>query len=249
MDLKDKVVIVTGSGGGIGKEYAEGFVKEGAKVTVCDVIDCSKTEKSIKSMGGDVLALKTDITSEKDTVEMANKTVERFGRIDVLVNNAAIWGGIKFRPFWEISTEDWDKMMAVNAKGMFLCCKAVFPHMKEQNKGKIVNIASIGPLLGIPYATHYNASKGAVIALTKVMARELGEFNINVNCVAPGLVSNESSKGQIPKEEFERHTSTLCIKREQQPEDLVGAVLFLSSEGSDFISGQTLVVDGGSFLH
>jgi NAD(P)-dependent dehydrogenase (short-subunit alcohol dehydrogenase family) len=249
LKLEDKVVIVTGSGRGIGKAYAERYAKEGAKVTVCDIIDCTETEKAIKSMGGEVLSLKTDITSEKDTVEMANKTAQHFGRIDVLVNNAGIWGGIVLKPFYETSVEDWDKMMAVNLRGMFLCCKAVFPYMKQQGKGKIINIASIAAFHGIPYTLHYATSKGGVIALTKVMARELGEFNINVNCVAPGLVWNEASKGQIPTQELERHISTMCLKRAQQPEDLLGTVIFLSSEESDFVTGQTIVVDGGSFLH
>ncbi len=132
MDFKNKVVIVTGSGGGIGKVYAESFAKLGAKVTVCDIVDCSETEKSIKAIGGEVLVLKTDITSEKDNIEMAKKTIERFGRIDVLVNNAAIWGGLKLQPFWEISSEDFDKLLTVNIKGMFLSCKAVVPYMKKQ---------------------------------------------------------------------------------------------------------------------
>jgi NAD(P)-dependent dehydrogenase (short-subunit alcohol dehydrogenase family) len=249
MDFKDKVVIITGAGQNIGKLYAEDFARAGAKVTACDIVDCSETEKSIKSMGGEVLTLRTDITNEKDTTEMAKKTVERFGEIDILVNNAAIWGGIALKPFYETSVEEWDKMMAVNLKGMFLCCKAVFPYMKKQQRGKIVNIASVAVLFAPPFTLHYNTSKGGVVVLTRTMARELGEFNINVNCVAPGLVWNEPSKGQIPEEEFKRDISTRCLKRAQQPEDLLGAVMFFSSKYSDFVTGQTLVVDGGSIMH
>jgi NAD(P)-dependent dehydrogenase (short-subunit alcohol dehydrogenase family) len=249
LELKDKVVIVTGSGKHIGKLFAERFAKEGAKVTVCDIADCTETEKAIKSMGGEVLSLKTDVTIEKDTAEMARRTAERFGRIDILVNNAAIWGGITFQPFYETSVEEWDKIMAVNLKGTFLCCKAVFPYMKQQGKGKIINISSIAAFHTVPYSLHYNTSKGGVIVLTKTMARELGEFNINVNCVAPGLIWNEASKGQIPEQELERHISTMSFKRAQEPEDLVGTVFFLASEESDFITGQTIVVDGGSFMH
>jgi len=249
MELKDKVVIVTGSGKNIGKLYAERFAEKGAKVTVCDIVDCTETEKTIKSMGGEVLSLKTDITSEKDTVEMAKKTVERFGRIDILVNNAAIWGGMALKPFYETSVEEWDKMMAVNLKGMFLCCKAVFPYMKKQQRGKIVNIASVAFIFAPPFTLPYNTSKGGVVVLTRTMARELGEFNINVNCVAPGLVLNEPSKGQIPEEEFKRDISTRSLKRAQEPDDLVGTVMFLSSEESDFVTGQTIVVDGGSLMH
>jgi len=249
MKLKDKVVIVTGSGKNIGKVYAERFAKEGAKVTVCDIVDCTETEKAIQSMGGEVLSVKTDITSEKDTIEMAKKTVDRFGRIDILVNNAAIWGGIVLKPFYEISMEEWDNMMAVNLRGTFLCCKAVFPYMKQQKKGKIINIASIAAFHAIPYSLPYNTSKGGILVLTKTMARELGEFNINVNCVAPGLVWNEASKKQITTQELERHITTMCFRRAQEAEDLVGTVLFLASEESDFVTGQTIVVDGGSFLH
>jgi NAD(P)-dependent dehydrogenase (short-subunit alcohol dehydrogenase family) len=249
VELKDKVVIVTGSGRNIGKLLAERFAREGAKVTVCDIVDCTETERAIKSMGGEVLSIKTDVSSEKDTVEMANRTAKRFGRIDILVNNAAIWGGINLKPFYEISVEEWDRMMAVNLRGTFLCCKAVFPYMKQQGKGKIVNISSVIAFNAIPYSLHYNASKGGVIVLTKTMARELGEFNINVNSVAPGLVWNEASQGHVPAQELERHITTMSFKRAQEPEDLVGTVLFLASKESDFVTGQTIVVDGGSFMH
>lgn len=249
MQLKGKVVIVTGGARGIGKEYALRFSQEGAKVVVCDVLDCGGTAKEIESRGGEVLSLKTDVTSEQSTVEMAKKTAKRFGRIDVLVNNAAIYGGIEFNPFYEITVDEWDKLMAVNLKGIWLCCKAVFPYMKEQGKGKIINIASAVHFSGVPYFIHYTTSKGGVIAFTRAMARELGDYNINVNAVAPGVVMTKATLDMTPEERIEMAVARLCFKRRQQPEDLLGVVMFLASEESDYITGQTIVVDGGGTLH
>jgi NAD(P)-dependent dehydrogenase (short-subunit alcohol dehydrogenase family) len=249
MRLKDKVVVVTGGAQGLGQAYALQFAQEGAKVVVCDVLDCGPVAQEIESMGGEVLSLTTDVTSEASTAEMAKKTSERFGKIDVLVNNAAIYGGIVMKPFHEVTTDEWDKLMAVNLKGMFLCCKAVFPFMKEQQKGKIVNIASAVAFSGVPNFIHYSASKGGVISFTRALARELGEYNINVNAVAPGLTMTQASLDMIPDQRIDMNIARLSIKRRQQPEDLLGAVILLSSEESDFISGQTLVVDGGSVMH
>lgn len=249
MRLKDKVVIVTGSAGGLGKEYALAFSREGAKVVVCDVLDCGETTKEIESKGGEVLSLETDVSSEESTIEMAKKTSERFGRIDVLVNNAAIYGGIVRKSFYEFTVEEWDKLMSVNLKGMFLCCKAVFPFMKEQGKGKIVNIASGTAFLGVPNMIHYVTSKGGVIAFTRAMARELGDYYINVNTVAPGLTMTKAAMDGTQEERIEIAVAAQCFKRREQPEDLAGAVMFLSSEEGDFITGQVLVVDGGSTLH
>lgn len=249
MRLKDKVAIVTGSARGLGKLYAERFAKEGAKITVCDIIDCGETVKAIESIGGKVLSLKTDVTSEEDTAEMAKKTVQRFGRIDILVNNAAIWGGIKLEPFWEISVEEWDKLMAVNLKGTWLCCKAVFPYMKEQGEGKIINISSGVHFKGVPYVTHYTTSKGGVVGFTRAIARELGQYNINVNGVAPGLILTEASLDKFTPELIARDTANQALHKEQKPEYVVGTVLFLASDDSDYLTGQTITVDGGSFMH
>ncbi len=233
----------------MGKEYALRFSREGAKVVVCDVLDCGETVKEIESKGGEVLSLKTDVTSEESTIEMAKKTSKHFGRIDVLVNNAAIFGGIAMKPFYEFTVEEWDKLMAVNLKGMFLCCKAVFPFMKAQGKGKIVNIGSDVAFLGVPYFIHYATSKGGVIAFTRAMARELGDYNININAVAPGLTMTKAATDMTPEAVIEMAIAGQCFKRREQPEDLAGAVIFLASEDSDFITGQIIVVDGGSFLH
>ena len=212
MELKDKVVIVTGSAKGLGGEYALRFSQEGAKVVVCDVLDCGEVSREIESSGGEVLSLKTDVSSEQSTVEMASKTAERFGRIDVLVNNAAVWSGIEMKPFHEITVDEWDRLMAVNLKGMWLCCKAVFPYMKEQGKGKIVNIASAVVFAGVPYMTHYTTSKGGVIAFTRAMARELGDYNINVNVVAPGLVLTRASLDNTPEQIIEANIATKALK-------------------------------------
>jgi len=249
MRLKDKVAIVTGSARGLGKLYAERFAREGAGVTVCDVIDCGETVKAIESIGGEVLSLKTDVTSAESTAEMARKTVERFGKIDILVNNAAIYGGLRLQPFHEVDEAEWDKVMAVNLKGMWLCCKAVFPYMKEQGHGKIVNISSGVHFKGIPYFIHYTTSKGGVVAFTRAMARELGEYNINVNGVAPGLILTKASTDMFSPELAKKDTTSQALHKEQKPEYVVGAVLFLCTEDADYLTGQTIVVDGGTFMH
>lgn len=249
MRLKDKVAIITGSGRGLGKAYAERFAKEGARVTVCDVTDCEETVKAIEALGGEVLSLKTDVTSTESTVEMARKTAERFGRIDILITNAAVYGGIILKPFYEIDENEWDKLMAVNLKGMWLCCKAVFPYMKEQGKGKIINISSTVHFKGVPYFIHYTTSKGGVVAFTRALARELGEYNINVNSIAPGLTMTQASTALSSPERNEKYIEALSIKRPQQPEDLLGTMVFLASADSDFITGQTILVDGGGFMH
>ncbi|MDP2932182.1 MAG: 3-oxoacyl-ACP reductase family protein, partial [Chloroflexota bacterium] len=234
MRLKDKVAIVTGSGRGLGQAYAVRLAQEGAKVTVCDVIDCSETAKAVEAAGGEVLALKTDVTSAASTVEMAQKTVKRFGRIDILVNNAAIYGGIVLKPFHEIDEKEWDKVMTVNVKGTWLCCKAVFPYMKQQGKGKIINISSSVHFKGVPFFLHYSASKGGVVAMTRALARELGQYNINVNSVAPGLTLTQAALDMRPEQSIKQYIDTLSIKRGQQPDDLTGAIVFLASDDSDF---------------
>jgi len=249
MRLKDKVAIVTGSAGGLGRAYSLRFTQEGAKVAVCDVLDCTETVEQIEALGGEVLALKTDVSSEESTVDMAQKTVKRFGRIDILVNNAAVYATVRRKPFNELTLEEWDKLMAVNLRGVWLCCKAVFPYMKEQGKGKIINISSQVHFAGVPYLIHYVTSKGGVVAFTRALARELGQYNINVNAVAPGLTLTQAGCAVNPPERIELVVQTLSIKRPEQPEDLVGTVAFLASDDSDFITGQTIVVDGGGFLH
>lgn len=254
MQLKDKVAIITGSARGMGKTFALRFAREGAKLTICDILDCETTAKEIETIGGEVLALKTDVTSEEDTVEMAKKTVERFGRIDILINNAAIYGGIEMKdfikPIEEIRGDEWDKILAVNVKGVFLCCKAVIPYMKKQGGGKIVNIASTAGLTGKSIFLHYSTSKGAVITLTKGLAEALGDFNINVNAVAPAMVWTEATQSLLSEELAQQEVDTMQIlHRKMMPEDIAGSVVFLSSDDSSMMTGQTVAVNAGYYLH
>jgi len=182
---------------------------------------------------------------------MAQKTIERFGRIDILINNAAIFANLGKKPFFEISEEEWDEVMRINLKGVFLCCKAVYPHMKKQGKGKIINVSSSTFFMGVPYFLHYVSSKGGVIALTRALAREVGDDGICVNAIVPGLTISDAVRGNpmYPEEYLRVAASNRCFKRDELPEDLTGTVVFLASDDSDFITGQTIVVDGGSVFN
>jgi len=201
--------------------------------------------------GGDAIALKVDVSSQEDTEMMAAKTVEKYGKIDILLNNAAIYSGLSMQPWDTITPEEWDWVFSVNVKGQWLSMKAVTRYMKQSGKGKIINTASTTMLMGIPFLAHYASSKAAVMGMTRCVAAEVGEFGINVNTICPGLTLTEAStemKGQPPGlAEFVASMS--AMKKSQQPEDLVGAALFLASDESDFISGQLLVVDGGMAMH
>jgi len=254
MRLKDKVAIITGSARGLGRAFALRFAREGAKLTICDVLDCEPVAKEIEAIGGEVLALKTDVSIEKNTAEMAKKTVDRFGRIDILVNDAAAVGGIEIKDFVkpaeQIVAEDWDRILSVNVVGLFLCCKAVIPYMKKQGKGSIVNIASTAGFSGLPVFLHYSTSKGGVITMTRGLATTFGDFNINVNAVAPGMVMTEAIQAIFSEEEAKQAVETgQLIKRSIQPEDIADAVVFLASDEARMITGQTLGVNAGEYLH
>ncbi len=246
MRLRDKVIIVTGGAQGLGRAYCEDFAKEGAKILVADVRDTSEVAKVINQQGGTAIAIKADITKESDVSQMVNEAISKFGRIDALVNNAAIYYGLTPKHFSEIDTGEWDKVMEVNVKGSWLCAKAVFPQMKKQQSGKIINVTSATVMLGVQGLLHYIASKAAVIGMTRVMARELGDYNICVNAVAPGMTQTEASKGMFSEERAKQSAQKKCLKRLEQPEDLIGIVKFLISDESNFITGQTIVVDGGN---
>lgn len=255
MRLKDKVAIITGGAYGIGNAFVTGYAAEGARVVIAD-IDLEKakdTQKALVKKGHEALALKVDVRTESDIIQMAQKTVEHFGGIDVLVNNAGIVsrGGILSRrtPFYEISMNEWDNIISVNARGSFLCCRAVFPYMKNRDSGKIINIASAQFFTGggdVKYA-HYLASKGAIVGITRALACELGEYNINVNCIAPGSTLSEDDDEALKWRQL--GISSRSIKRVEYPHDLVGTAVFLASEESNFITGQTIIVDGGSVFH
>ena len=250
MRLSDRVVIVTGGARGIGRAYCLGVAAEGARVVVADVADPKPTVAEIEARGAQALAVACDVSREADTQRLATETLARFGRIDVLVNNAALYGTLKRRPFMEIPVEEWDRVMAVNLRGLFLCARAVFPAMRAQGNGKIVNIASSTIMNGGGGTrAHYVASKGGVWAFTRALARELGEHGIRVNTLAPGFTLSDTVMRENPghvETARERAVQSRSLRRDEHPQDLLGALVFLASAESDFVTGQTLAVDGGN---
>ncbi len=251
MRLKGKVAIITGGARGIGKACGLCFAEEGARIVLADVLDGSQARDEIVKKGGEAVAVYTDVSDEGSTEEMARTALERFGSIDILMNNAGVFAGLGKKPFFEISSKEWDEVLAVNLKGMFHCCKAVYPQMKKQGKGKIINVTSSTFFQGIPYFLHYVSSKGGVIALTRALAREVGDSGIAVNAIAPGLTASEAVRGNpmYPEEYLNAMASSRCFKRPEIPEDLTGTAVFLASDDSDFITGQTINVDGGAIFH
>jgi len=248
--LDGRVAVVTGAGKGLGKAFCLKLAQEGADivgVTRADVEGLEKTGKEVRALGKQALLSKVDVSSERDAFRMAQEALEKFGRIDILVNNAAYYYGVHRKSFTEIDVEEWDRMMAVNVKGPWLCAKAVFPAMKEQGKGKIVNLASEVFFTGSQGFVHYVASKGGVIGLTRALAIELGPYGICVNAVAPGYTDTEASRTIADVNRYD--TSKTPLKRLEKPDDLVGVVAFLASDESDFITGQTILVDGGRAMH
>jgi NAD(P)-dependent dehydrogenase (short-subunit alcohol dehydrogenase family) len=249
MQFDDKVVIITGAARGLGREYARQFARRGAKVVVCDRRDCAETLEAIEAEGGRGLALDTDVTSASSTKAMAAAAIETFGSIDVLVNNAALYGSLTFAPFDQLAEDEWDATMNVNVKGIWQCCKAVVPTMKERNGGSIVNISSLAATYGMPNGLHYTASKAAVIGATRGLARELGRFNIRVNAVAPNVVNTDATTevfGDKRDKIIDVTLSQQSIRRPLQADDVVGTVLFLASDLSQLTTGQTIMVDGGT---
>jgi NAD(P)-dependent dehydrogenase (short-subunit alcohol dehydrogenase family) len=247
MRLEGRVAIVTGGARHIGAAYCRKLAAEGAAVVIADILDGETVAEEIRAQDGRALALKIDVSKEEDANLMAAEAVKSFGRIDILVNNAAIFINIQRQPFYQITAEEWDRVSAVNIKGPFLCAKAVFPQMKEQRSGKIINISSSTAYWGTPNFLHYVASKAALIGMTRSLAREVGEYGICVNAIAPGLVEHEGQNA--PKALTELQLKARSIKRLETPEDLLGTVVFLASSDSDFMTGQTIVVDGGSVFH
>ena len=249
--MKDKVVVVTGAARGLGQKYAYEFAKAGAKVSFADINSCDDTEKKINEITSECLSLNLDVTDYESCESLANKTKEKFGKIDVLINNAALYGGLKSRRFEDIDPDQWDRAMNVNVKGVWNCCKAVVPIMREQKSGSIINIASLAALFGMPYAADYAASKAAVLGLTRVIAREVGKDNIRVNSVAPSMVKTESAQeflGEKAERGFEVIAKGQILQKTLEVDDIYGTILYLASDQSKFVTGQTIMVDGGSVL-
>jgi 3-oxoacyl-[acyl-carrier protein] reductase len=248
--LEEKVAIVTGGASGLGKTFCLALAEHGAKLVVADIKEkeAQQTASEIKAKGGKAISIKADVTSEEATLAMAKETIKQFGRIDILVNNAALVYGITRKPFTEIPPAEWDKMMAVNLKGVFLCSRAVFPQMKKQGKGKIINLSSETAFTGSRHMVHYVTSKGGIISFTKSLAVEVGQYGIRVNAIGPGFTDSAASRSII--DDITKYDISLTpLGRLEVPEDLVGALIFLASDDSDFITGQTLVVDGGRYMH
>jgi len=250
MRLKGKVAIVTGAGGGIGKALAMRLAQDGASIVIADLQKFDQAAAEIaKKTGARTLGIETDVAHEAQVERMASQAISTFGRIDILVNNAAIFSSLELRSFEKISAAEWRKVMDVNTLGVFLCCRACAPHMRAAGGGRIINLASGAPLKGVPLFLHYVSSKGAVIAMTRGLARELGKDKITVNALAPGFTLSENVLNSAKhKKQGAASVAARAIQREETPDDLVGAVSFLASDDAAFITGQTLVVDGGSSM-
>jgi NAD(P)-dependent dehydrogenase (short-subunit alcohol dehydrogenase family) len=245
--LDGKVAIVTGAAQGIGRAIAEGLAAQGARIVVADLRGAEEAARDFD----DGVGLTIDVASEDDAQRMAAETLERCGRIDILVNNAGLYASLAMRPFEQIPADEWRQVMDVNVLSMFLTCRAVVPHMREQGGGRIVNISSGTPFRGVPFLLHYVTSKGAIVALTRALAKELGGDEVLVNCVAPGFTMSAGVQAHPEVVEALRDVSvgSRTLKRDQVPEDVVGAVVFLCGPGAAFVTGQTMVIDGGQYFH
>ncbi|MGH7061103.1 MAG: SDR family NAD(P)-dependent oxidoreductase [Stellaceae bacterium] len=251
MDLAERVVVVTGAARGIGQELACRLAQAGARIVAADIADCAATVDLVNSAGGEAIGAVLDVTSAEAATTMAELAVAKFGRIDALVNNAALYGSLRGGRFDAIAETDWDAAMAVNVKGIWHCCKAVVPAMRRVGGGSIVNISSLAATYGMPFALHYTTSKAAVIGLTRGLARELGRDRIRVNALAPSAVLTDGTR-EFFGDKLDRALATIkagqSIQRSLTPSDLAGTVLWLVSDASALVTGQTIAVDGGTVM-
>ena len=249
MQLNDKVAIVTGAARGLGRAYAEALAREGAALVVGDVRDCADTMLAIRQAGGRAISVVLDVADIASCQAMAEAALKEFGRIDALVNNAALYANLKGGRFDQLDEVQWDRVMQVNVKGVWNCCRAVVPTMRQQKSGSVINITSLAPVYGLPYALDYSVSKGAVIAMTRSLARELGRDWIRVNAVAPSAVMTEGTK-EFFGEKLEKAKQVIAagqsLQRNLETGDLTGTIVYLASDASRFVTGQTLMVDGGT---
>lgn len=247
MRLKEKVAIITGAGQGIGRAFALRFAQEGARVVIADIQEekARVVAQEVQEAGGQAEAVKVDVAQSESVKAMVEQAIARFGSIDTIVNNAAIFSSIKMKPFDEITFDEWNSLMAVNLTGTFLCCQAVAPHMRARQSGSIINISSSTVLMGRPWYAHYVTSKAGVVGMTRALARELGADNITINVVMPGSTETEVTRQTVSPEQAQSILAGQSIHRRETPQDLVGALVFLASDESRFITGQTIVIDGG----
>jgi 3-oxoacyl-[acyl-carrier protein] reductase len=246
--LDGKVAIVTGGGRGIGSRYCRGLAAEGARVMVADI-----NEAGARQVAGEIAGASTrvDVADERSVQDMVSATEAAFGRIDILVNNAAMFTEViqPRKAFDQIPVEEWDRVMAVNVRGSWLCARAVAPIFRRQRSGVIINISSGTIFSGTEGFAHYVTSKAAVWGMARVLARELGEYGVRVNSITPGLTSSEMVQEIYPADMLAARAQSRVFRREQMPEDLVGTVVFLASDASAFVTGQTFNVDGGAHFH
>jgi len=245
--LEGKVAVVTGAAQGIGRAIADGLAAEGARIVVADL---RGAEEAATAYAGGV-GLTVDVSDEAQVARLVDETLARCGGLDVLVNNAGLYASLQMRSFTEIPLREWQQVMDVNVASMFLTCRAAVPAMRERGGGAIVNISSGTPFRGVPFLLHYVTSKGAIVAFTRALAKELGRDGIRVNCVAPGFTMSDGVKEHPEVIEQLRDVSVAArtIQRDQEPEDVVGAVAYLAGPAASFVTGQTIVIDGGQYFH
>jgi len=247
LSLDGKVAIVTGGARGIGRAIAAGLATDGARIVIADLDGAEEAARAFPEGVG----LTVDVGSEADVERMVDETVARCGGLDVLVNNAGLYASLAMRPFEQIPLEEWRRVMDVNVASMFLCCRAAVPRLRERGGGAIVNISSGTPFRGVAFLLHYVTSKGAIVAFTRALAKELGRDGIRVNCVAPGFTLSDGVKEHPEVVEQLRDVSVAArtIQRDQLPEDVVGAAVYLAGPSASFVTGQTIVIDGGQTFH